>query len=66
MIDKDWEIPALKLIKKAKVPVVPMYFHAKNSTKFYSFAKMHADLQTLMLPSEMLKKSCLLYTSRCV
>lgn len=56
VIDKDWEIPALKLIKKAKVPVVPMYFHAKNSTKFYSFAKMHADLQTLMLPSEMLKK----------
>lgn len=56
VLDKDWEIPALKLIKKAKVPVVPMYFHAKNSTKFYSFAKLHADLQTLMLPSEMLKK----------
>ena len=56
VLDKDWEIPALKLIKKAKVPVVPMYFHTKNSRKFYSFAKMHPDLQTLLLPSEMMKK----------
>lgn len=56
ILDKDWEIPALKLIKKAKVPVVPMYFHAKNSRIFYSLSKLHPDLQTLMLPSEMLKK----------
>lgn len=54
--DLEWEIPALKLIKKAKVPVVPMYFHAKNSRAFYSLAKIHPDLQTLMLPSEMLRK----------
>ena len=56
VLDKEWEIPALKLIKKAKVPVVPMYFHAKNSSKFYSIANIHADLQTLLLPSEMMKK----------
>ena len=56
VLDKEWEIPALKLIKKAKVPVVPMYFHTKNSSKFYSIAKIHADLQTLLLPSEMMKK----------
>jgi putative hemolysin len=56
ILDKDWEIPALKLIKKAKVPVVPMYFHAKNSRIFYSLSKLHPDLQTLMLPSEMLRK----------
>ncbi len=53
--DKDWEKPALKLIKLAKVPVVPMYFHAKNSKLFYSMAKLHPDLQTLLLPSEMMK-----------
>lgn len=56
VLDKEWENTALKLIKKAKVPVVPMYFHAKNSRKFYSLAKIHADLQTLMLPSEMIRK----------
>lgn len=56
VLDKEWELAALKLIKKAKVPVVPMYFHAKNSRIFYNVAKIHPDLQTLMLPSEMLKK----------
>jgi putative hemolysin len=56
VLDKQWELTALKLIKKAKVPVVPLYFHAKNSRTFYNIAKIHPDLQTLMLPSEMLKK----------
>lgn len=56
ILDKEWELAALKLIKKAKVPVVPLYFHAKNSRTFYNISKIHPDLQTLMLPSEMLKK----------
>lgn len=54
ILDKKWEKPALKLIKMAKVPVVPMYFHAKNSRLFYRLAKLHPDLQTLLLPSEMM------------
>ncbi|MGZ5210267.1 MAG: lysophospholipid acyltransferase family protein, partial [Kaistella sp.] len=54
--DKAWEKPALKLIRMAKVPVVPMYFHAKNSRLFYRLAKMHPDLQTLLLPAEMMHK----------
>ncbi|MBF8457154.1 lysophospholipid acyltransferase family protein [Kaistella sp. G5-32] len=53
--DKPWEKAALKLIKMAKVPVVPMYFHAKNSHIFYQLAKIHPDLQTLMLPTEMMR-----------
>ena len=56
ILDKEWENPALKLIKKANVPVVPMYFHAKNSKFFYSASKIHPDLQTLLLPSEMVNK----------
>lgn len=52
--DKAWEKPALKLIKMAKVPVVPMYFHAKNSRLFYQLSKIHPELQTLLLPSEMM------------
>ena len=56
IMDKKWEKPALKLIKMAKVPVVPMYFHAKNSRLFYQMAKLHPDLQTLLLPSEMMHK----------
>lgn len=54
--DKAWEKPVLKLIKMAKVPVVPMYFHAKNSSMFYNVARLHPDLQTMMLPSEMMNK----------
>lgn len=56
ILDKKWEKPALKLIKMAKVPVVPMYFHAKNSRLFYQLAKLHPDLQTLLLPAEMMHK----------
>ncbi len=56
ILDKEWEETALKLIKKAKVPVVPMYFHAKNSRIFYNAAKIHQDLQTLMIPTEMMNK----------
>lgn len=56
ILDKAWDKPALKLIKKSKVPVIPMYFHAKNSRLFYQMAKLHPDLQTLLLPSEMMNK----------
>ena len=31
ILDKDWENSAIKLIRKAKVPVIPMYFHTSNS-----------------------------------
>lgn len=56
ILDKAWEKPALKLIKMAKVPVVPMYFHAKNSRIFYQISKIHPSLQTLLLPAEMMHK----------
>lgn len=54
--DREWQDTAIKLIKKAKVPVVPVYFNAKNSELFYRMAKIHPDFQTAMLPSEMMKK----------
>lgn len=56
ILDKPWEDSIIKFIKKANVPIVPMYFHAKNSQKFYSLSKLHPDLQTLMLPREMMAK----------
>jgi putative hemolysin len=54
LIDKPWEEAAMKLIKKANVPVVPIYFHAKNSKLFYRLAKMSDTLRTAKLPSELL------------
>ena len=35
VVDKAWEEGAIKVIRKAQVPVVPIYFHAKNSRLFY-------------------------------
>ena len=54
VVDKTWEPAALKLIKKAEVPVVPIYFHAKNSRLFYALSKVSGVLRTAKLPSELL------------
>lgn len=54
MVDKPWEVAAMKLIQKAEVPVVPIYFHAKNSKLFYRLAKISDTLRTAKLPSELL------------
>lgn len=54
MLDKPWEPTAMKIIQKANVPVVPIYFHTKNSKLFYWLAKINPILRTLKLPSELL------------
>ena len=54
MVDKPWEPTAIKIIQKANVPVVPIYFHAKNSKLFYWLSKINPILRTLKLPSELL------------
>ncbi|NER12928.1 GNAT family N-acetyltransferase [Leptobacterium flavescens] len=54
IVDKPWEEAAMKLVKKAGVPVVPIYFHAKNSRLFYRLSKMSDTLRTAKLPSELL------------
>jgi len=54
VVDKPWEETAIKLIKKAEVPVVPIYFHAKNSKLFYKLSKISDTFRTAKLPSEVL------------
>lgn len=56
MVDKPWEEGAVKLIKKAHVPVVPIYFHAKNSPLFYALSRISDTLRTAKLPSELLSQ----------
>lgn len=53
MVDKPWEEGALKVIRKAQVPVVPIYFHAKNSRLFYFLSRISDTLRTAKLPSEL-------------
>ncbi len=52
IVDKAWEQGAIKVIRKAQVPVVPIYFHAKNSRLFYFLSKINPILRTAKLPSE--------------
>lgn len=54
VVDKPWEEGAIKVIRKAQVPVVPIYFHAKNSKLFYFLSKLNGTLRTAKLPSELL------------
>jgi putative hemolysin len=54
MVDKPWEEGAIKVIRKAQVPVVPIYFHAKNSKLFYFLSSLNDTLRTAKLPSELL------------
>jgi len=56
-VDKPWEEGAVRLIKKAKVPVIPIYFHAKNSSFFYILSKISDTLRTAKLPSEVLSQN---------
>lgn len=53
--DKTWQKPAIKLIKKARVPVIPIYFHGHNSWSFHLLGRIHPSLRTLRLPYELAK-----------
>lgn len=54
IVDKPWEEAAMKLARKAEVPIVPIYFHAKNSQLFYKLSRISDTLRTAKLPSELL------------
>jgi len=56
LVDKPWELGAVKLIKKANVPVIPIYFHAKNSKFFYVLSKLSDTFRTAKLPSEVVSQ----------
>jgi len=54
--DRQWQTPALKMIRKARVPVVPVYFEGTNSRIFHLLGLIHPSLRTVKLPSEVLNK----------
>ncbi|USD23761.1 GNAT family N-acyltransferase [Flagellimonas marinaquae] len=57
VVDRPWEEAAIKLIRKAEVPVVPIYFHARNSHLFYRLSKIDDVFRTAKLPSELTSQS---------
>jgi putative hemolysin len=54
--DREWHPVVGKLIAKAKVPVLPVYFHGDNGICFSLLRYIHPSLQTAMLPTELFNK----------
>jgi len=54
--DRQWQNSALNLIRKAKVPVIPVYFQGTNSRLFHVLGMIHPMLRTAKLPSELFNK----------
>lgn len=54
--DREWQEPVIKLIKKAKVPVIPMYFSGKNSFFFNFLDLIDWRLRSLRLGHEVYNK----------
>ena len=52
IVDKTWNNLVLKLLYEAEVPIIPVYFHARNSRLFYFLSQIHPVLRTAKLPSE--------------
>lgn len=54
--DKEWEDAIIRFIAKCKVPILPIYIEAKNSTLFHLAGKIRPILRTALLPHEMINK----------
>ena len=54
--DREWQPSATELIRRMKVPVVPVRFFDRNSNWFYFLGLINWKLRTLRLPKEILNK----------
>jgi putative hemolysin len=54
--DRKWHPVVGKLIARAGVPVLPIYFHGHNGVGFSLLRYIHPSLQTVMLPAELFNK----------
>jgi putative hemolysin len=52
ILDTEWQAPALKFIKNAGVPVIPLYFHGTNKPWVHLIGKINPILRSANLPSE--------------
>lgn len=56
IVDRPWQPIVLQIIQKAKVPVIPIYFHGTNSRLFNFLGHHSVPLRTAMLARELFKK----------
>ena len=55
--DRMWHPVVGKIIARAKVPVIPIYFHGNNGLLFNLLSLIHPTLRTAKLPSELFNKN---------
>ncbi|GGC23732.1 glycerol acyltransferase [Parapedobacter defluvii] len=55
--DKRWHPVVGKLLIKADVPVIPVFFHGHNSLLFNILGLVHPKLRTARLPAELFNKN---------
>ncbi len=56
IVDKEWQSAALKFIKNAGVPIIPVYFHGTKPRLSHIVGKVHPLLRTIKLPAELTQK----------
>lgn len=54
--DPSWNPNVAGLVRRARVPVLPLFVHGRNSGLFQAAGLLHPKLRTAMLPRETLKK----------
>ena len=54
--DRKWQHSVVKFIKKAGLPVIPIYFHGHNSFKFHALGMLNPLLRTVRLAAELMNK----------
>lgn len=55
--DRQWQPSVIRLIQQLKCPVIPIFFHGRNSTFFNILGVIDWRLRTLRLPSELFSKT---------
>lgn len=56
LVDSPWQPSVLQIIQRAKVPVVPIYFHGSNSWWFNFLGHACWPARSLRLPAEVFRK----------
>jgi len=54
--DREWQPAIVKLIAQMGVPVVPIFFHGRNSTFFNILGIISWKIRTLRLPAEVFRR----------
>ena len=56
IMDREWQEPVIRLIKKMNVPIIPVHFLDRNSNFYYTLGLLGWKVRLLRLPAEVFNK----------